>query len=147
MRPPPPGTFPYVSNCNFSFGLRNQSIAGPQFFFWPARSSIAAPQFFFRPARSPIAVQQFFFLPARSVDYRAVSFGRRDPRFPRRNFSRGRRDAVPRFFKRPARCRAAIYQEAGVMPCRDFSKGQRDAAPQFSRGRRDAAPQFFKRPA
>jgi hypothetical protein len=46
--------------------------------------------------------------------------------------------AVPRrnFFKRPARCRATIFQEVGMMPCCNFSKG-----------RRNAAPQFFKRPA
>jgi hypothetical protein len=85
---------------------------------------------------------------------RNFSFGRRDPRLPRRNFSLGRRD--PRlpcsnfsFCRRDPSItapyllagaildfRAAIFQEAGVMPCRDFSKG-----------RRDAAPQFIKRPA
>ncbi len=74
----------------------------------------------------------------------------------RRDFSKGRRDAVLRFvkrparcctaifqeagmmprrnfFKRPARCSAAIFQEAGAMPHRDFSRGRRDAAPQSSR--------------
>ncbi len=71
---------------------------------------------------------------------------------PRCNFSRGRHDAAPRFFKRPARCRAAIFQEAGAIPrlssC-NFSRGRRDttiAALQFLFGRHDttiAAPKFF----
>jgi hypothetical protein len=57
---------------------------------------------------------------------RNFSFGRRNPRLLRRNFSFCRRDpsiATLQFFKRPVRCPATIFEEAGAiprLPRRDF---------------------------
>ncbi len=156
-----------MPRCNFSFGRRDPLIAGPQFLFWPARSSIATPQFSLgrRDLRLPYRDVSIGQRDTRLLR-RDFYFGRRDPRLPGRNFSFGRRDPFavpysiwircflrpsppllivarpPQIFKRPVRCPAAIFEEAGViLDCRDASS---------SFGRRDlliAGPHFSFRPA
>ncbi len=140
----------------------------PQFFFRPARSVDCRAAIFVLAGAIPDCCAAIFLSAGaiRRLPGRNFYFGRRDPRLPRRNFSLGRHDlfAVPysiwircflrpsppllivarprRIFKRPVRCPAAIFEEAGViLDC---------GATIFSFGRRDlsiSGPHFFFRPA
>ncbi len=111
-------------------------------------------------ALQPRSITAIFIWPYSRTPSRRYSFGltTATKKKKKKNLKRPARSpiAAPQNLKRPARytdCRAAIVQEAGVMPRRNFSRGRRD--PQLplrkiSRGRRDtpiAAPQFLKRPA